>query len=179
MSHETSVCTNQQSLSFKLVGDNLDKNVKARYMCVGGSHNQSYHFFHSFAVLDRIDFSTLPDVHPHLCLNSPKKRALAILPSIDDDTTLRKFFVTHVSRVLVKHMAFFKLTFEDVVEWHIRHQYYTEMSAKSEVVHKYDLHQVHSCPCMKVDSANLFLLFSTCHLLPPYQSGTTWCYPQE
>ena len=122
--------------SFKLVGDNLDKSVKARYMRLGGSRNQSLHYFHSFAVLYRVDFSGLPGVHPQLCLNNPSKRAISLLPSTADDKALKELFVTHVSRILVTHMPFFKLAFEDVVEWHIQHQYYAEMSVKSEVVSK-------------------------------------------
>ena len=121
-------------LVYKLVGDNIDKAVKARYMRVEGSRNQSLHYFHSFAVLDRIDFSHLPNVFPDTCLNSPKKLALALLPSEGDDTILTRLFETHVSRILCTHMPFFKFTFDDVVEWHIHHQYYDQMSAKSEVV---------------------------------------------
>ena len=121
-------------LSYKLVGDNLDKSVKARYMRIGGSRNQSLHYFHSFAVLDRVDFSGLPDIHPQLCLNSPNKRALSMFPSTEDDNALKQLFVTHVSRILATHMPFFKLLFEDIVEWHIQHKYYSEMSTKSEVV---------------------------------------------
>ncbi len=125
-------CT--QHLGYKLVGDNIDKGVKARYMRVEGSRNKSLHYFHSFAVLDRIDFSPLPDVFPQTCLNSPKQLALALLPSTDDDKTLRELFGTHVSRILCTHIPFFKFAFEDVVDWHVRHHYYDEMSAKSQVV---------------------------------------------
>lgn len=124
----------QQCTGFKIVGDNLDKSVKARYMRLGGSHNQSLHYFHSFAVLDRIDFSSLPNIHPQQCLNSPEKRALSLLPSSDDDKALKKLFVTHVSRILTTHLPVFKLMFEDVTEWHIEHEYYKQMSTKSEVV---------------------------------------------
>ena len=123
-----------QHRSYKLVGDNIDKNVKARYMRIEGSRNQSLHYFHSFAVLDRINFSHLPDVFLHTCLNSPKQLALAMLPSKDDDKVLTLLFETHVSRILCTHIPFFKLSFEDIVEWHIHHRYYDEMSAKSEVV---------------------------------------------
>ncbi len=123
-----------QYLSYKLVADNLDKNIKARYLRVEGRRNQSLHYFHAIAVRDRIDFSSLPDVLPHSCLNSPKERALALLPSKDDDKALKQLFGTHVSRILAKHIPFFKLTFEDVIDWHIEHEYYKEMSAASQVV---------------------------------------------
>ena len=121
-------------LGYKLVGDNIDKGVKAWYMRVEGSHNKSLHYFHSFAVQNRVDFSHLPDVLPHTCLNSPHKLAVALLPSRDDDKALRQHFVTHVSRILATYIPFFKFTFEEVVEWHIKHDYYDQMSAKSLVV---------------------------------------------
>ena len=123
-----------QHRSFKLVGDNLDTSVKARYMRMEGSRNQSLHYFHAFAVLDRISFSHLPDVFPHTCLNSPKQLALEMLPSTIDDKALSLLFETHISRILCKHIPFFKVTFEDIVQWHIHHRHYDEMSTKSKVV---------------------------------------------
>ena len=123
-------------LGYKLVGDNIDIGVKARYRRMEGSHSHSLHYFHSFTVQSRIDFSHLPDQHPDTCLNSPNQLALTLLPSADDDRSLRDLFVTHVSRILCTHMPFFKFGFEDVVQWHIHHQYYDQMSAKSQVVSK-------------------------------------------
>lgn len=122
----------QLQLSYKLVGDNIDKSVKTRYMRLEGGRNQSLHYFHCFAVLNRIDFTEFPDVQPQLCLNSPDILASTLLPSAEDDQTLRSLFMTHVSRILCTH--FFKVGFEDVVEWHIVYQYYQEMSTKSQVV---------------------------------------------
>ena len=123
-----------QCVGCKLVGDNIDKGVKTCYMRVEGSHNKSLHYFHSFAVLNRVDFSHLPDVFPHTCLNHPRQLALALLPSKDDDRALTQLFGIHVSRILCTHMPFFKFAFEDIVDWHVHHQYYDQMSAKSEVV---------------------------------------------
>ena len=116
------------------MGDNIDKSVKARYMRMEGHRNQSLHYFNSFALCDRISFNHLPDVFPHTCFNSPKQRALYMLPSKKDDEALALMFETHISRILCTHIPFFKTSFEDIVEWHIRHRYYDEMSAKSEVV---------------------------------------------
>ena len=124
-----------QLQSYKLVGDNIDKSVRARYLRYdGGYGNRSLHYVHYFAVLNRIDFSGLPDVHPHTCQNSPQQIAVSLLPSADDDAILRHLFVTHVSRILCTHIPFFKSTFGDVVEWHIEHSYYSAMSTKSHVV---------------------------------------------
>ena len=67
---------------FKIVGDNVDKNVKKRYLRVD-QQNASLHFFHAFAVRDRIDFSHLPDTLPLTCSNEPAKVALELyLPQL-------------------------------------------------------------------------------------------------
>ena len=119
---------------YRLVGDNIDKTVRARYIRADRSCNRSLHYFHSFALKNRIDFSHLPDVYPHTCLPSPHQLSLSLLPSKDDDKALVNSFIVHVSRILATHMPFFKVAFEDVVEWHMKHPYYDQMSQVSEVV---------------------------------------------
>ena len=54
-------------LSYKLVGDNIDKNVRPRFMRIKQHRSQSLHFFHSFAVLDRINTSCR--IVGHSCTN--------------------------------------------------------------------------------------------------------------
>lgn len=128
------VATNSPRLGYKLVGDNIDKGVKARYMRSEGYRNRSLHYFHSFAVQNRVDFSHLPDVLPDTCPDSPERTALALLPSDDDDKAMRCLFATHISRILSTHIPFFKTAFNDVVDWHIEHEYSNQMCAKSVVV---------------------------------------------
>lgn len=99
-----------------------------------GSGNKSLHFFHSYALLNRVDFNDLPDFHLPTCHNSPKNRALSLLPSADDGRLLRQDFITIISRILATHIPFFKWTADDVVEWHIKRKYYEQMSSKSVVV---------------------------------------------
>ena len=63
--------SNEQSLTptaYKLVGDNLDLTVKARYMWMDSRQDQSLHYFHHMSVCDRIDFSQLPITKPPTCL---------------------------------------------------------------------------------------------------------------
>ena len=122
------------SLGYKLVGDNIHKGVKARYMRAEVHRNQSLHYFHCFAIQNRIDHSNYPGVHPPTCKDSPRHRALALLPSKEDDSTLWMNIAVLVSRVLAEYMPFFKHTFDDVVTWHIKHQHTAEMSSKSLVV---------------------------------------------
>ena len=57
-----------------------------------------------------------------------------ILPSPNDNEIMATYFSKLVSRVLVTHMPFFKLTFADVVEWHTEHQFSQEMAKESVVV---------------------------------------------
>lgn len=128
------VAIDSPRLGFKIVGDNIDKGLKARYMRSEGYHNRSLHYFHSFAVQNRVDFSHLPDVFPDTCSDSPERTALALLPSTDDDKALRRLFAIHISRILSMHIPFFKTAFDDVVEWHIEHDYSDQMCTKSVVV---------------------------------------------
>ncbi len=58
---------------YKLVGDNIDKNVYARYMRIIKHQNRSLHFFHALAILDRVDISKLSDMLAPTCLHLPKK----------------------------------------------------------------------------------------------------------
>ena len=52
---------------YKLVGDNIDIGVKTRYMRLERYENKSLHYFHCYAVQNRIDHSDKPDVHPDAC----------------------------------------------------------------------------------------------------------------
>ena len=119
---------------FKLIGDNVDKNIRARYQRYESDHNESIHFFHLCAFQDRIDFSHLVDYHPDNCPNSLEKRAAALLPTAEDDIALYKNFKIRLSCLLVSNMKFFRTTFDGVVQRHIEHKYSKEMASKSTVV---------------------------------------------
>ena len=97
----------------------------------------SMHYFHSYAVADRIDFSNLSETTPPLPSVSRRQLATSLLPSPDDDLVIRNNLAILVSRVLVSNVDFFKVAFDSVVEWHIKHQFYEQMSRKSEVVSVY------------------------------------------
>ena len=58
---------------------------------------------------------------------------MTLLPSEVDYKKLTKNFTHHVARILKEYMPFFS-SFGSGLETHIRHQYYEEMSQKSEVV---------------------------------------------
>ena len=119
-----------------LCGDNIDKTVKQRYMRSGTQKAGSIHYFHSYAVANRIDFSPLSEQTPPLPSVDIQQLAASLLPPSDDEVALRKNFAILVSCVLVANIKFFNTTFDGVVEWHIKHEFYKQMSKKSEVVSK-------------------------------------------
>ena len=43
-----------------MIGDNFDKNMRAKYLRLESHSNASLHLFHICAVKDKIDFSHLP-----------------------------------------------------------------------------------------------------------------------
>lgn len=83
-------------VSFKIVGDNIDKNVQPRFMRVDAS-TRSLHYFHAYAVKDKsrslfffrhITQLALPLSVDDLCSQ--------ILPSPEDYDTLSDNFATHI-----------------------------------------------------------------------------------
>lgn len=114
----------------KIVGDNIDKNVKPRDM----RHDvqaQSLHYFNSYAVKDRLPTSHLEDKPclPDFSSFAPSK----LLPTGGDDKSIQDNFTILISRVLSKNFPFFE-KFATGVPKHIEHKYYKELSKKSEIV---------------------------------------------
>ena len=128
---ERSYAPNPSSLkTFKLVGDNVDKHVKpAEYQV--DSQAKSLHYFHTYAVRDRIDLSDYSDTPPEV--NEADLDFSRIELSDSDHEALKKNFSYLVARVLKEYMPFLT-SFGSGLESHIRHQYYEEMSLKSEIV---------------------------------------------
>ena len=120
-------------LGYKLVGDNVDKSVKPRY-ARSDNRNPPLHYFHSYAVKSRIDFSNLsniPPSHPTCSLDAITDK---LLPSEDDNKVLHSNFSIHIKRMLVDNLKFVNMTCDDLVNRHITHKYYSQMSEASEVV---------------------------------------------
>ena len=132
---EPEACDNTDPTTYSAGGDNLDTNVLPRYKRTDGSSNQSLHYFHCLAVKDRIsEFSQLPISPYHTCLNNIEVLALNLLPTTDSDDKLMDIIEMIISRVLTTHIPFFQFCCSDIVDRHLEHKYYKEMSAKSEVV---------------------------------------------
>uniref|UniRef100_A0A1X7UBH7 DUF6589 domain-containing protein n=1 Tax=Amphimedon queenslandica TaxID=400682 RepID=A0A1X7UBH7_AMPQE len=119
---------------FKLVGDNLDKNIKRRHTRID-QQTISFHGFHYYAVRDRVNLSTLSDIpKPSFFLPVSQLPINSLFPSRADDQTLEYNFAVHISRVLVEELAYFSNTFDQVVTRHIGHPYSKEMAQKSDIV---------------------------------------------
>lgn len=119
---------------YRLCGDNIDKTVKQRYVRTDTTATGSIHHFHSYAVLDRIDFHGMSETIPATGVTDPHQLALSLLPSPEDDVAMRNNISILISRVLVNNLDFFNLSFDRVVDWHIKHEFFEEMSKKSDVV---------------------------------------------
>lgn len=121
---------------YKLVGDNIDKTVKPRYMR-SDRQTQSLHYFHLYAVKDRVNSCALSDSPPSSPSIKPDELCKMLLPSENDSKSIHDNFNTHVARILVNNLPAMKLAFDDLVDWHIQHPHSREMRQKSEVVSRY------------------------------------------
>ena len=115
---------------YKVVGDNIDKNVKPRYLRIN-KRTQSLHYFNSYAVKDHIKVSCQQDTPScdRLVLNKS-----VILPDREDNVHFFNNCVVLVSRILVDYIPFFGV-FKEVVTRHIEHDQSEAMQHKSTVVH--------------------------------------------
>lgn len=95
------------------------------------SQTRSLHYFHTYALRDRIDVAHLDDKPSLPSLESID--ITTVLPTEQDQKAMKGLFGIHVARILKKHMPFFA-KFGTGLERHIKHTYYNEMSHKSEVV---------------------------------------------
>ena len=90
---ETSDLSNCRSvMGFKLVGDNIDKIVRPSYERIN-SFSLSFHYFHYYAILNRVDLSGLSDMKPLGVYDMSK-----ILPSSKDVNKLKNNFSILISR---------------------------------------------------------------------------------
>jgi L1 cell adhesion molecule like protein len=100
---------------FKLVGDNVDKNIKHSFDRVD-THTLSLHYYHCFAVQDRLDLSGFSDQS-----RSGVIEMETLLPSPDDIVLMKKHFSILISRMLVKELPEYMNDAENV-KWHIDHE---------------------------------------------------------
>ncbi|KAL5479300.1 hypothetical protein EMCRGX_G022803 [Ephydatia muelleri] len=115
---------------FKLIGDNIDKNIKPRDMRIN-NQTKSLHYFHAFAVKDRINFS---DITNNAELVFPDDIDYSVFyPNDDDDAQLVSNFQTLVTRIFVEYIPHLQHLLGKVTH-NIQHKYSKNMSIKSTVV---------------------------------------------
>ncbi|KAL5475126.1 hypothetical protein EMCRGX_G027185 [Ephydatia muelleri] len=140
--HDTSPCPSMQGSAeigneeteewsgFRLVGDNIDKNVKPRDMRIN-SQTSSLHYFHAYAVKDRISFKHLS---ADATMIFPQDIDFNVFyPSVEDNFQLVSNFETLVTRMFVQHIPGLQ-SLSAMANHHIEHQYSKNMALKSEVV---------------------------------------------
>lgn len=116
--------------SFKVVGDNIDKEVKTRDMR-SDHQNKSFHHFHACAVRDRVNMGEFSE---SVAAPDPTSVQFDLLfPSKQDENNLHGNMEVLVARTLKKYVPFFK-KYGKGVERHIAHQFCQEMSQKSTIV---------------------------------------------
>uniref|UniRef100_A0A1X7U296 DUF6589 domain-containing protein n=1 Tax=Amphimedon queenslandica TaxID=400682 RepID=A0A1X7U296_AMPQE len=119
---------------FKIVGDNIDKNIVPRDRRID-KQTSSLHCFHLYAVKDRVDFSGISDkMNPHFMTPIEALPVDVMLPSLSDKQMMLHNFTVLIARILMEEFAFVKKTFSDIIPKHIDHLYSKEMKKKSEVV---------------------------------------------
>ena len=111
------------------MGDNIDKNVKPRFMRID-KRTKSLHYFNSYAVKDRVDSSSTTQLDSS---NRSRLDVSNILPNDDDLHQLTSNCAILLSRVLVDYVPLFN-SFQNVVTWHIQHEQSMSMRQKSVVV---------------------------------------------
>lgn len=92
---------------------------------------RSLHYFHTYAVKDRVDLNKVSDQKVQPDLGSIQLTEL--LPTGNDEEMLQRNFTILICRVLVKHMQYFA-PFTKAIDRHIQHDFSKQMSQKSEVV---------------------------------------------
>ena len=122
--------TDNQWFGFKVVGDNIDKTVRPRHETMK-HHSQSLHYFHSYAVRDRVDLSLFSDEPTQVDMHAYVPELL--LPSQEDLQHMLQNFTVLITRVLVGYMPCFE-KFSDKIVKHIPHKFTSEITKKSHVV---------------------------------------------
>ena len=114
---------------FRWVGDNIDKTIGPRDMRLN-NQSKSLHYFHVYAVKDRVDVRHLS---PSVTMLSPGDMDVTkFLPSDEDNETLLANYKVLMARVITKHVP--GLAHLSPLIPNIRHAHSDSMSKKSEVV---------------------------------------------
>ena len=116
--------------SYIIVGDNIDKNVSPRYMRID-NQVKSLHYWHSYAVHDRIDVGGLSGDGHVKDINSLD--VSDVFPTVADCVSIHNNYVVLAARVIVENLPHFTFLHKCVIQ-HIPHKFSDETSKKSLIV---------------------------------------------
>ena len=121
----------RSNYSYVIVGDNLDENIRPRHM-TSDHQTQSVHYFHCYAVQDRVDFHHLSNDEP---MGDVSKLELScFLPTVNESDNIRRNYAKLFGRILISKFPYFHKLFNDCVPAHISYKYSEEMGCKSNTV---------------------------------------------
>ena len=134
INHDSDIVSRKEAATLEpdyiLVGDNVDKNVSPRDMRLD-NQVRSMHYFHSYAVLDRVSSNRFAGDGRVADINTLAPSA--VLPTVDDCICMRTNYITLASRVIVENLSHFAFLQKCVVQ-HIPHQFAKESGKKSVIV---------------------------------------------
>ena len=114
----------------RIVGDNWDLEVKARCQTKSQT-NKSLHYFHAYAVKDRIIPKGLHNSKPQKSIDELEMQE--ILPTAEGQESIISDLAYIIPRIIVRYLSPYK-AFQKAVVYHIPNPHSKEMSEKSEVV---------------------------------------------
>lgn len=116
--------------TFKIVGDNIDKEIRPRHMR-SDYQTRSLHYFHAYALRDRLNLDSYDDN-----ASAPDQSSIdleTLLPSPNDMRDIRHNMALLIARTLKKYVPYFA-KYAKGLERHITHEFSDEMARSSVVV---------------------------------------------
>ena len=110
-------------VSYQIVGDNVDLEVKVRHM-TKDNKNKSFHWFNLVAFEDQVSGSKLPNKYEVKLADVPIS---AFIPSNSDIIKLKQDYIVLWSRVIVKYLKQFSFLRSATIK-HIPHDYSETMA---------------------------------------------------
>ena len=114
----------------RIVGDNWDLEVKARCQTKSQT-NKSLHYFHAYAVKDRVISKGLDNTRPQKSIDEVEMQE--ILPTAEVQESIISDLSKLIPRVIVAFLPPYK-SFRKAIQYHLPHPHSQEMEGKSEVV---------------------------------------------
>ena len=116
--------------SCRIVGDNWDLEVKARYQTKSQT-NKSLHHFHAYAVKDRVVANGMDNKEPQKSIDEIEMQEFLPTPEVQE--AIASDLTSIIPRVILKYLKPYN-KFKGASIYHIPHQYSREMQEKSDVV---------------------------------------------